>query len=76
MALWFLHDSYTYYSLILRDTQHHLVGCCLHRKSSPKQEAQSALKFFTFCMANLAKTRAILKRSNKQLCNFINLGGL
>jgi hypothetical protein len=53
-----------------------LVRSGLQCESSPKQEVQSALKFFTFCLANLAKTRAILKCKSQQLCNFINLGGI
>ena len=36
-TLWFLHDSNTCYEIVLRDTQHHLVRCCLQRESSPKQ---------------------------------------
>ncbi len=34
------------------------------------------MKFFTFCIANLAKTKTLLKGQSKQLCNFINLGSI
>jgi hypothetical protein len=74
--LWFLHDSNACYEIVVRDTQHLLVRCCLQRESSPKQEVQSAIKIFTFCIANLAKTGAIFKRKSQQLGNFINLGGI